>query len=81
MQRSVLEILPLLRPAENLQSMWPLFLRELVHYLLGCQTLSHENINDVDTTDHTKHVLEGEEIRSQGPAGGWSHLDDLSDTG
>ncbi|KAH7661512.1 Protein Mon2-like protein [Dioscorea alata] len=72
LQRSVLEILPLLRPAENLQSMWPLFLRELVHYLLGCQTLSHENKNDVDADDHTKHVLEGAEIRSQEPAGGSS---------
>ncbi|KAM0951906.1 hypothetical protein DsansV1_C03g0030791 [Dioscorea sansibarensis] len=52
--------------------MWPLFLRKLVHYLLGCQTLSHENKNAVANTDNTKHVLEGAEIRSPGPAGGYS---------
>ncbi|KAJ0982542.1 hypothetical protein J5N97_010797 [Dioscorea zingiberensis] len=71
-QRTVLEILPLLRPAENLQSMWPLFLRELVYYLLGCQISSHENKNDLDTASNSKHVPEGVEIRSQVSAGGSS---------
>lgn len=33
MLRTILEILPLLRPTEHISSMWPVLLREFLQYL------------------------------------------------
>ncbi|KAG0481272.1 hypothetical protein HPP92_012130 [Vanilla planifolia] len=41
LQRTILEILPLLRPAEQLSSLWSVFLQDLLFYLLGSGAASH----------------------------------------
>lgn len=49
LQRTVLEILPLLHPAEHLSSMWSLFLGEILQYL----PISDSSLENVDKTDKT----------------------------
>ncbi|XP_042398524.1 protein MON2 homolog [Zingiber officinale] len=46
--RTILEILPLLRPTDLLQSTWPLFIKELLHYVIGWE--NDTSMNDMKLT-------------------------------
>ncbi|WOL08916.1 hypothetical protein Cni_G17669 [Canna indica] len=59
-QRTILEILPLLRPTEHLSSMWPQFIKELLCYLIGCEAQS----NDMKFAVCSNHGTEGVEMDS-----------------
>ncbi|XP_039022425.1 protein MON2 homolog isoform X2 [Hibiscus syriacus] len=54
--RTALEVLPMLRPAKNLSSMWLILLRELLQYLPGLDSPPHgeeEEAVEVSTSDLT----------------------------
>ncbi|GAB4855419.1 hypothetical protein Ancab_024046 [Ancistrocladus abbreviatus] len=51
MQRTMLEILPLLCPPEHLSSMWSYFLQEILQYLPRSQSPSHD---EEDTTEKSR---------------------------
>lgn len=51
--RTILEILPLLGPAEHLSSMWLVLLRQLLQYLPGPSSISqNEETHQASATDH-----------------------------
>ncbi|KAA3472809.1 protein MON2-like protein isoform X1 [Gossypium australe] len=57
--RTVLEVLPMLRPAEHLSSMWLILLRELLQYLPGQDSPpqgEEEEAGEVSTSDHIPDV-------------------------
>ncbi|KAK8589392.1 hypothetical protein V6N12_023790 [Hibiscus sabdariffa] len=57
--RTVLEVLPMLCPAEHLSSMWLILLRELLHYLPGLDSPpqgEEEEAVEVSTSDRTPDV-------------------------
>lgn len=55
--RTILEILPLLGPAEHLSSMWLVLLRQLLQYLPGPSSLSqNEEAQQASTTDHNPDI-------------------------
>ncbi|KAL7239326.1 hypothetical protein ACSBR2_005270 [Camellia fascicularis] len=55
-QRTVLEILPLLHPAEHLSSMWSFFLGELLHYLPFSDS-SVQSVEDKPEQTSTAHHI------------------------
>ncbi|THF94938.1 hypothetical protein TEA_007883 [Camellia sinensis var. sinensis] len=55
-QRTVLEILPLLHPAEHLSSMWSFFLGELLHYLPFSDS-SVQSVEDKTEQTSTAHHI------------------------
>ncbi|CAL9055746.1 unnamed protein product [Musa banksii] len=58
-QRTILEILPLLRPTERLSSMWSQFIKVLLCYLIGYEARSHKIINDMELAVRSNHDHEG----------------------
>ncbi|KAL6005243.1 hypothetical protein ACLOJK_005805 [Asimina triloba] len=58
-QRAILEILPLLHPTEQISSMWPHFLRELLRYLPGSENTLGEQEDVMQTnTNHKQRLAE-----------------------
>ncbi|KAL8528032.1 hypothetical protein ACS0TY_005737 [Phlomoides rotata] len=55
-QRTILEILPLIRPAVHLSSMWNLLLMNLLHYLPTANPLLDDNEKDANLVGNTNHV-------------------------
>ncbi|RRT56702.1 hypothetical protein BHE74_00006299 [Ensete ventricosum] len=58
-QRTILEILPLLRPAKHLSSMWSQFIKALLCYLIGYEARSHKIGNDMEFAVRSNHDHEG----------------------
>lgn len=56
MQRTILEILPLIRPAAHLSSMWNLLLMNLLHYFPSANPLSDDIEDDQDKVNGTNHI-------------------------
>ncbi|XP_031404263.1 protein MON2 homolog isoform X3 [Punica granatum] len=54
-QRAVLEILPLLRPAEQLSSMWLVLLRELLRYFPKTNNTLRNEEENAEITDSSHH--------------------------
>lgn len=65
-QRTMLEILPLLRPAVHLPSMWLLLLRELLHYLPRSDSPREDNEDEAEMTIKSPN---GAACKSPGKAG------------
>ncbi|GER36682.1 ARM repeat superfamily protein [Striga asiatica] len=59
-QRTVLEILPSLRPAANLSSMWILLLMKLLHYLPAVDPLLDENKDRYEPVGNGSHFFSGD---------------------
>ncbi|KAH6772485.1 ARM repeat superfamily protein [Perilla frutescens var. frutescens] len=55
-QRTILEILPLIRPAVHLSSMWNLLLMKLLHYLPAANPLLDDNEDDPNRVSNTNHI-------------------------
>ncbi|CAI9102822.1 OLC1v1001167C1 [Oldenlandia corymbosa var. corymbosa] len=55
-QRTALEILPLLRPAENLSSMWSLLFEKLLEYLPRSDAVIGNNGDELESADGTKNM-------------------------
>ncbi|XP_010923723.2 uncharacterized protein [Elaeis guineensis] len=64
-QRTVLEILPLLRPTDLLPSMWSRFIQELLCYLIGCEAPIDGKKNEIGLTGGGKHGPDVVEMESQ----------------
>ncbi|KAL0380110.1 UNVERIFIED_CONTAM: protein MON2 [Sesamum angustifolium] len=56
--RTILEILPLLRPAAHLSSMWMLLLTNLLQYLPAADPLLDENGDDANPAGNSNHIPE-----------------------
>ncbi|KAL3843987.1 hypothetical protein ACJIZ3_001390 [Penstemon smallii] len=56
LQRTILEIIPLLRPAPHLNSMWVLLLEKLLHYLPSADPLLDDNKNDPKPIGNSNHI-------------------------
>ncbi|XP_047946837.1 protein MON2 homolog [Salvia hispanica] len=56
-QRTILEILPLITPAAHLSSMWNLLLINLLHYLPEANPLSHETEDDPNRISDSNHIV------------------------
>ncbi|KAJ6846953.1 protein MON2-like protein isoform X4 [Iris pallida] len=63
-QRTVLEILPLLRPTDRLPSMWSLFLQELLCFLLGSDAPRHKRKVEMESSSNINEA-DGVEMRFQ----------------
>lgn len=50
-QRTILEILPLLRPSDHISTAWSVLLEELLCYLLGSEVSSHRKKDDESATN------------------------------
>lgn len=59
-QRAVLEIVHLIRPTEQLSSMWSLLLRELLHFLLGSEDPSSERKDEMQLPSNVHQINGGE---------------------
>ncbi|XP_074581344.1 uncharacterized protein LOC141837874 isoform X2 [Curcuma longa] len=57
--RTILEILPLLRPTDLLQSTWPLFIKELLRYVIAWE--NDTSVNEMTLTLVLNHDQEGGE--------------------
>ncbi|KAF8388070.1 hypothetical protein HHK36_026736 [Tetracentron sinense] len=55
-QRTMLEILPQLSPAEHLSSMWSHLLRELLHYLPGPEAPLQEKEDETERASSMDHI-------------------------
>ncbi|XP_058086558.1 uncharacterized protein LOC131233785 [Magnolia sinica] len=73
-QRTMLEILPLLRPTEHISSMWSHLLRELLHYLPGSETILDEQ-EDMEQSSGINHKPKGVEMASHRDINSFSETD------
>ncbi|XP_057539687.1 uncharacterized protein LOC130817800 isoform X2 [Amaranthus tricolor] len=69
LQRTMLEILPLLCPSEHLSSVWSLFLRSIIQYLPRSYSAS-KHIDDGNQVGEAESNQEGKKLFKKGPPNG-----------